>query len=475
MAASSTELEQLYAQGMEYYRRREWRQALDFFTRLKAAQPKRQGLDELLDEVRWFLELESMTPGPAGASAPSAPVMPPAADQRRRRWLLAAVALVLLALIAGFFAPGGLRQRWFDGAQERMAELYNRGLALLSAGDYDGAIRDFESILQIEPDNVQAQSERDRAVRLRSLAQLYAQAKTAIAGEQWDAAAALLDQLLALDPTYAPDLQSLAAQVQRQRSLLALFDAGQRFYDQGQCPQALEQFEQVRALDPTFRSEGVQEYLFNCYLNEGRTRMAVAGVSEQNIEAASESFSRALSLRPKNVQATAERQMASYYLEGVRSYNLGDWNQAEGRLRTVYDAQNDYAGGQVAQLLYLIYLRRADQNMALRQFQPALADYRLALALEVKDKTTALAGEAAALQALATATPTLTPTNTPTHTPTPTRTFTPSPIPPTHTPTPTSPPTNTPPVPPTDTPIPPTTTPIPPTDTPVPPTPTPIR
>ncbi len=477
MAVSSADLEQLHAQGMEHYQRREWRLALEYFTRLKKMQPARQGLDELLDEVRWFLQLESMESNAAASSAADAVPAGKAsgAAARPQRWLLVALTAAAIVLLAAFFIPGGVRDRWFSGKQQQMSELYNRGIALLSAGDYDGAIRDFEAILQLEPGNLEAQAERDRATRLRTLAQLYAQAKAAIAAEQWDAAAGFLDQLLALDPSQSTDAQSLAAQVKRQQTLLGFYNAGQRFYDQGQCPEALEQFEQVRALDAAFRAEGVQEYLFNCYLNEGRARISAAGTSEDNIKAAIESFGRALSLRPKNVQATEERQLASYYLEGVRSYNVGDWNQAEGRLRTVYDTRNAYAGGQTAQLLYLIYLRRADQYMALTQYVAALEDYRRALALEVKDKTTAQSGEAAALQALATATPTLTPTRTPVPTATATRTRTPTPAPPTPTATPTAPPTPTDVPPPTDTPVPPTATPIPPTDTPVPPTPTPIR
>lgn len=462
---------------MEHYQRREWRLALEYFTRLKKMQPARQGLDELLDEVRWFLQLESMESNAAASSAADAVPAGKAsgAAARSQRWLLVALTAAAIVLLVAFFIPGGVRDRWFSGKQQQMSELYNRGIALLSAGDYDGAIRDFEAILQLEPGNLEAQAERDRATRLRTLAQLYAQAKAAIAAEQWDAAAGFLDQLLALDPSQSTDAQSLAAQVKRQQTLLGFYNAGQRFYDQGQCPEALEQFEQVRALDAAFRTEGVQEYLFNCYLNEGRARISAAGASEDNIKAAIESFGRALSLRPKNVQATEERQLASYYLEGVRSYNVGDWNQAEGRLRTVYDTRNAYAGGQTAQLLYLIYLRRADQYMALTQYVAALEDYRRALALEVKDKTTAQSGEAAALQALATATPTLTPTRTPVPTATATRTRTPTPAPPTPTATPTLPPTPTDVPPPTDTPVPPTATPIPPTDTPVPPTPTPIR
>ena len=219
---------------MEHYQRREWRLALEYFTHLKKMQPARQGLDELLDEVRWFLQLESMESGAAaGSVADAAPAAKPhsAAQSARRRWLLIALAAAVVVLLVAFFIPGGIRDSWFNGKQQPMSVLYNRGIALLSAGDYDGAIRDFEAILQLAPGNLQAQAERDRATRLRTLAQLYAQAKAAIAAEQWDAAAGYLDQLLALDPAQSTDAQSLAAQVKRQQTLLGFYNAGQRFYD----------------------------------------------------------------------------------------------------------------------------------------------------------------------------------------------------------------------------------------------------
>jgi tetratricopeptide (TPR) repeat protein len=480
MTSSEAELDQLYRQGMEHYQRREWRQALDYFTRLQKLQPTRQGLDELLDEVRWFIELEAMEQVPASGplprpTTPAAEVVAPS----RRRYLLIGLAALLVIVVVVLLVPGGLRDLLFDGRQQEMADLYNQGTALLSAGDYSGAIASFEALLQLAPDNAEAQAARDRARQLYQMAQLYAQARAAVADERWDEAGNLLDQLLTADPNYSPDAQGLAATVARQRTLLEYYNAGQRFYDQGQCAEALEQFQQVRTLDPAYRAEGVQEYLFNCYLTEGKLRINEAGTAEENIRRAIERFGSALSLRPRNVQATDEREMASYYLDGVRFYNSGDWTQAEQPLQRVYDLRSDYAGGQVAQLLYLIYLRRADQSMVTGDYVAALATYQRALALEVKDTKTAEAGVAAARQALATATPTSTPTRTPTPTATLRPTRTPTPIPPTATSTNTPPPTPVPtPEPPTpsDTPVPPTPTdtPVPPTptDTPVPPTPT---
>lgn len=188
MTGSEAELDQLYSQGMEHYQRREWRQALDYFTRLKKLQPTRQGLDELLDEVQWFIELEAMEQMPAGSPTlhpvPPAPTVTPVTPSRRRYWLIGLAALLVI-LLAIFFVPGGLRDRFFNGRSQEMANLYNQGTALLSAGDYDGAIASFEALLKLAPDNAEAQAARDRALQLRRLAQLYAQAKAAVAGERW--------------------------------------------------------------------------------------------------------------------------------------------------------------------------------------------------------------------------------------------------------------------------------------------------
>jgi hypothetical protein len=59
-AGDALRAETLYEQGMASYQRREWRQALDSFTRLKAIEPNWPGLDPLIDEARWLLQLEQV-------------------------------------------------------------------------------------------------------------------------------------------------------------------------------------------------------------------------------------------------------------------------------------------------------------------------------------------------------------------------------------------------------------------------------
>ncbi|QLQ05178.1 MAG: tetratricopeptide repeat protein [Anaerolineae bacterium] len=63
-----------------------------------------------------------------------------------------------MIVIVALLVPGGPRDLLFNGHRQEMADLYNQGTALLSAGDYDGAITSFEALLKLAPDNAEAQA-----------------------------------------------------------------------------------------------------------------------------------------------------------------------------------------------------------------------------------------------------------------------------------------------------------------------------
>ena len=54
---------------MAHYQRREWQEALDYFQQLKEVEPNWTGLDSLIDEASWFLQLESVEARPGQAPA----------------------------------------------------------------------------------------------------------------------------------------------------------------------------------------------------------------------------------------------------------------------------------------------------------------------------------------------------------------------------------------------------------------------
>ena len=112
-ADDAARAETLYEQGMAYYQRREWRQALDHFRRLKAVEPNWPGLDPLIDEASWLLQLEQVD------ARTGLPPLEEGADRRRRpatglRWV------VVLALVGATLAALAWWQGWLPGVSDRL-------------------------------------------------------------------------------------------------------------------------------------------------------------------------------------------------------------------------------------------------------------------------------------------------------------------------------------------------------------------
>ncbi|MCC7352121.1 MAG: tetratricopeptide repeat protein, partial [Anaerolineae bacterium] len=201
-SASLAEAEALYRQGMSHYQRREWAAALEYFTRLKELEPARPALDALLDEVRWFIQLEAIGPQGAAREQPA----PPAERPRSRP--LARIALVLLALVGiGLLvvtlAGGGLLPNLTGGEnQARVRELLSLGQSRLAVEDYEGARNAFQEVLTLLPGDPQAQAGLRQAEEYERLGQRYQEALDAMAKEDWETAAAKLAEIRASNPNY---------------------------------------------------------------------------------------------------------------------------------------------------------------------------------------------------------------------------------------------------------------------------------
>jgi tetratricopeptide (TPR) repeat protein len=431
-----TGAEALYYEGMAAYQHRNWEEALDRFSRLKELQPTRPGLDALLDEVRWFLQLSKtltlqvVDPRQGEAVPPPSSSLPSEKGDegtRRPRWqtpkavtlwglpALAVIGVVALALIA---LQGHLP--WSNAADRQAQELYNRGQARLTVGDYEGAQSAFQKLLEVSPNDPEALLGLNRARRLQTLAQEYATAEAAIAEEDWDAAAAALDKVLALDSSYA-DAQAKADFVAQRRRLAALYSDASRLYDLGQWEDAIVQFEKIRALDDTYRTEAIAEFLFVCYHNAGHELIERADGDAAKVQQAITYFSNALAIHPRNRLAADARRLGSLYLEAVRAMAAGNLADAHTQLEALLAETPTYANGQAARQLYDLLLKRAEEALRNGDIQAGIRFYQQAQTVAVADHSAAITGEAYARA--------ITPTPTPTYTPTPRPT--PAPITPT--------------------------------------------
>ncbi len=441
--------EALYTRGMAHYRRREWQRAMEYFVRLKNLEPNRPGIDALLDELDWFIQLQAMEPGTQVVGEEGIEdvvplvepevreVAPPRpeeeAPRRRFNWQWIVWPLLALAIGVGVYLLATYPQ------VDPVDALYNRAQARMSTGDYDGAIQAFEEILTLDPNHQGAQFGLEKARRLANLALLYQNARTYIANEQWELASLELTKILEIDPSYE-DASDLAQTVERQKTLAELFAEGEDHFNKGEWAQAVHSFERVRTLDATYRADEVRTKLYAAYIEEGKALLAEKGDQSSEVREAISKFSSALTLDPQGDEATELKRNAEAYLPGLVAFEDGAWTLAIMRLEDLYESDPAYAGGHLAEVLYKTYISRGDAYRDSGRYTDALADYRMAQTIAVSDTSLAAAREEEIFAKYITPTPTPTNTPTPTRTPRPTRTPTPRP---TNTPVP-PPPTNTP-------------------------------
>jgi tetratricopeptide (TPR) repeat protein len=414
--------EALYYEGMAAYQHRNWELALDRFTRLKELQPSRPGLAALLDEVRWFLQLQAAAPDAPGASEPVAHGKAASGHRilaplgRWQTWGL--VLLALVGVVALVLFVGGGHLPWTTASERVAQELFDRGQARLLAGDYEGAQAAYKRLLEIAPNSVDAQTGLTRAQRQQTLAQGYATAEAAIAEEDWDRAARELEKILAVDPSFA-DAQAKADFVAQRQRLAALYADGSRLYDLGQWEEAISQFERTRAMDNSYRNEAVAEFLFVSYLNAGQALIDTAGSDPAAGTKAVDHFSRALAIHPRNRLAAEAHRKATLYSDALRVLLSGDLVGGQSRLENLLSEDPAYAKGAVAQRYFNLLLGKARDALTAGDIQGALSVYRQAKAVPVSDPSEAAQGEALVLAITPTPTPAPTPTPPPTPVPPP--------------------------------------------------------
>ena len=433
----SEQADLLYAEGMAYYQRRQWRQALAAFTRLQEMGVRRPDVAAMLDEINWFIQLDEMAP----TSSAALPLeTPPSSGLRWLPWLISLTILIAAAIIIFLLAGDRIPVFNRSNSTSELVELYNEGQSQLAIGNYDGAIDAFERILEINPEDIGAQAGLKQARLLRDLAQHYQAAREAIDGEDWDTARGHLEAIQARYPNYE-DVDALLEYVSRQQELESLFAEASAAYDASDWPKAIALFEDISHRDENYRADAIQEFLFVSYLEQGERLINEQGNALEPVRQALQLFNAALTIHPDNQRAATDRRLAVLYEAGMRAADRRDWQAVLDKLSEVYAAQSDYAGGQNACLLYRAYVALADAETAAGQYHVALEHAQAALAIDPPcgDTSDAQQIEQAVLLALATPTPTSTATATPTATPlptaTPTPTSTPTPLP-TATPTP---------------------------------------
>jgi tetratricopeptide (TPR) repeat protein len=133
---------------------------------------------------------------------------------------------------------------------------------------------------------------------------------------------------------------------------------------------ALKVLEQIQAMDPSH--EGLQQELFTSHLLRGLELVEVNELEEAIVH-----FEQALAIQPDDPTAQSQRQAATGYLAGMKSYRQADWDRAVEELTTVYNMDPNYK--EVSSWLYSSHLNRGLAMQGQGQLTAAQGEYQRAL------------------------------------------------------------------------------------------------
>ena len=266
-------------------------------------------------------------------------------DPRRRIGtalaVAAAFACTLLAMLVGSGFAGyqvGLSDRATLQAQE-VDKFFQQGLEDLAAGRLALAEKDFEYVLQEDPDYP------DAARRLQEVRQRIADQQRVV-------------------PTPTTSLRD---------ALQAVYDAARQAYAAQDWETAIARLIQVRRLDPTLETQAVEELLFNASYTYGLQLL-----DQDRLEEGVYYLEQAAVLRPLDQNATLQAEYAKQYLTARGYWNV-NWDQAIERFGELVNLapgyKDTYDRYVNAHILY------ADSYVARGDYCPAQPLYARALAL----------------------------------------------------------------------------------------------
>ncbi|HRV91889.1 MAG TPA: hypothetical protein P5526_06980 [Anaerolineae bacterium] len=323
--------------------------------------------------------------------------------------LLCLVGSTMLALqIWGL--PGGDSQR----VAARVSQLHEQAQDALDSGDYDRAVVAYSELLQLHPDDQQAQQGLEQARALRSTMSLYSEAIAEMEAHHWESSLAIFKQIEAAQPGYR-DVANRIQFVQEQQLLTSQFSDAEADFSQGNYERAIQGYETLQEINSNFQSDTVREHLFLSYLQQGLTVESAAGDDPEQLAAALDLFEIALILRPGDSQARGESQLIKLYLESLEYLEDERWANAVENLNLIYDARPSFANASVGPLLYDAYVAWGDDLFEYGEFAEAQTKYEAARLIRGVD--TSNIGRKLALAKAAQETPTPTPSPEPTAAP----------------------------------------------------------
>ncbi len=345
--------------------------------------------------------------------------------------LIAAAAVAALQIFQTRVAPS------VEAAQtaQQAAAAVRDGKRYLEAGKLVEARAAFSKTLALQPGDEAATAGLQQIDHAEMLEKLYAEGVTAQRAGDVQLALEQYNAILQRSSGYK-DVVARIREIRQRMDEDALFARAEESYKENRCPDALEGYRQLQALNTGYKRDLVVSRTFDCNMRLGQEIIQSQSPTADRLLQAKAYFKQALGLRPRDPSATTEERLLTVYLAGQAAVEVSRWDEVARLFETIHKQRPGYLGSAYLRPLYDAYIANGDAHAAAERYADAWDQYDKAVGLPVENSV--VAAERRYKMGFR-ITPTPTPTMTPTGTPVPTATayvYTP----PTGTPSPTPPP-----------------------------------
>lgn len=376
---------------------------------------------------------------------------------------VALIVLVVAAVVWGINAYSA----WIQGqlvkaGQQIEGEMLNVELAVkfrngqnfMLAGRMEEALTLFQEVAAIDAKYPGLDAAMEQIDKTQSMEKKYMQALSLIDANDLDGALGVLEDIKSEDPYYK-DVSIRINAINNQFFLADLVAQAEKAYQKQNWAEAASGYETIRAIDPQYDQDKVEERLLNSYMNAAYTALEADTSSFEALESAEGYYRKALALRPQDPNVTLERErtrqsfreslslkyvdaavaalgnqtdsiealqvaeeyfrkafaltpnnkevesqytLAKGYLLAQEEFTNEHYDTVIDTLEAVYEIDPEYASGTARQTLYEAHIARGNEIMAGGEYLLALNDFQRAAVIAEKNSRSILSLYAAKIK-----------------------------------------------------------------------------
>ncbi len=250
-----------------------------------------------------------------------------------------------------------------EAQAERNQELWDSVEWHLDRGDLSGAREILETLAAEFSEDTAVQEALARIDHLKLCSDMLNDAADLGERGDWQAALELLYQM----PQDCPNLEKrdkLLADLKEVGTVETAWAEVQRLVDAEDWRAAITTLTWIREQDQEFKTQQVENLLFECHLRVARQLLDGARGDLESVREAAGHIQEALTLRPTDQGLVEEYRLAVGYVAGYEAYERGDWSVAVVRWEPLYAMRPDYQTGVLREKLQESYPLAANQLIA---------------------------------------------------------------------------------------------------------------